>query len=129
MDNIIQFPKKNKLVSDAPTVEDVNNKMLNLKHHHVNETLSNIVPMLFASIDSAGFDLLDEENESFDDLKDGAFLVESLRSYLCKHYGIGHPFQEIAENVFIMQDDGLNTTFKIVDKLDIEFNNKTTEDS
>lgn len=124
MDNVIKFPKKNGRIGDSPTdAAEVEDKILNLKHHHINETLSTIIPSLFAQIDASGFELEDPENEDFDDMKDGAFLVEALRSLLCKHYGIHHPFQDLATKIFTPMSDGENTVFKVVDKLEIVFNN------
>jgi len=122
MDNVIQFPKKRDDLGAAPVeMEDVENKILNLRHHHINETLSTIIPSLFASMESSGF-ILEDPDVSDDDIKDGAFVVEAIRSLLCKHYGISHPFQEIADKVFAMVKDGDDMKFVVVDKLNIKFN-------
>jgi hypothetical protein len=122
MDNVIQFPKKRNDLSAAPVeMEDVENKILNLRHHHINETLTTIIPSLFASMESSGF-LMDDPDENDSDIKDGAFVVEAIRSLLCKHYGISHPFQKIADKVFAMVQDGEDTKFVVVDKLNIKLN-------
>ena len=78
MDNVIQFPKKRDDLGAAPVeMEDVENKILNLRHHHINETLSTIIPSLFASMESSGF-ILEDPDVSDDDIKDGAFVVEAI---------------------------------------------------
>ena len=129
-DNVIKFPKKNERIGDAPTNElEVNDKILNLKHHHINETLSTIVPSIFAQIDASGFELEDPEQETFDDMKDGAFLVEAIRSILCKHYGIDHPFQRLAADIFTPVTIDDNIVFKIVDRLDIVLNEEEPTES
>lgn len=130
MDNVIKFPKQNIRIADGPTDEaEVEDKILNLKHHHINETLSAMIPSIFAQIDASGFEFEDPEQQDFDDMKDGAFLVEAVRSLLCKYYGIDHPFQQLASNIFTALDDGDNTVFKVVDKIDIKFNNTDTENT
>ena len=127
MDNVIQFPKKKNGIAAAPVdMEDVENKILNLRFHHINETLAEVIPNLFASLESAGF-VFDEEGEEEKDLRDGAFLVESIRSILCKRYGIPHPFQEIADEVFHMSKDGEDTRFIIAKELNIKFRNNPEE--
>ena len=120
MENVIQFPNKREdLYSNPLTAEDVEDKILNLKYYHISETLSTIVPNLFALMDSSGFSLENLENGD-DFLKDGAFLVESLRSIMCKHYGIQHPFQKIAQKVFTESKSGDDITFVIADKINIK---------
>jgi hypothetical protein len=129
MDNVIQFPKnRNDITAKPLDMEDVENKILNLRLHHINETLAEVVPNLFASLESAGFIFEAEEDDTEDkDLRDGAFLVESIRSILCKRYGIPHPFQEIADEVFHMSKDGEDVKFIIAKELNIKFRNSSEE--
>jgi hypothetical protein len=58
---------------------------------------------------------MNEEMEK--DIKNGAFMVEALRSLLCKYYSMNHPFQEIAENVFVEDGEG---GYTIADTLVLE---------
>jgi hypothetical protein len=124
MDNIIPFPK-NKIVAEHPrSVEEIDDRMLNLKNEHVNETLATVIPMLFSWLEVGGFDfsMLEEDQNMIDPfVKDGAFVVESVRSLLFKYYDMNHPFQKIADTVFIkdMENEGV---FNLVKKLDIELN-------
>jgi len=121
MDNVIQFPNKREdLYADPVSVEDVEEKLLNLKYYHISETLATIIPNLFAALESSGFLSPTSEDEDLD-IKDGAFLVESIRSIMCKHYGLSHPFQEIAQKIFVMTKDGDDTKFVVADKINIKF--------
>ena len=79
---------------------------------------STIILFIFNQLDVAGFYLEGEETE--DDMKDGTMILESIRSLMCRHYGMYHPFQDISENIFtpLENEDGMkisesiNLTFK-----------------
>lgn len=117
-DNVIAFPKANtKVDKDQETVEKIHHNLEMMKQYHIQETILNIMPMIFNQLDIAGFGL--EDDDDFDDIKDGAFIVEAIRSFMSKYYGIYHPFQIIADNVFESQSDEMGH-FKIVEKLDLE---------
>lgn len=119
--NVIYFPQ-NKIVRNNKNINDeiVDNNMLFIKMNHINETLSMILPLIFNNIELAGFSLT-QNNESDDDIniKDGTLIVEAVRSLLCKYYGLYHPFQEIANNVFDEEND-----YEILPQVNIEFNSK-----
>lgn len=119
MDNVINFPKRysedGKFVPN--NIEEIDNRIEMVKHHHIQETLSTVVPMLFANLEAAGFDFSDDSEES---VMDGAFLVESIRALLCKHHGLEHPFQEVAQNIFT-QDSDHEGMLKVVESLNIKF--------
>jgi hypothetical protein len=121
--NVIAFPKVNvKLEKELKTVEDIQRNVDMMKHYHIQETILNLAPIIFNHLDIAGFGLSDEET---DDVKDGALIIESLRSYMCKYYDEYHPFQIIAENVFEAKQDE-EGAFKIVDELTVELKNPET---
>ncbi len=115
--NVLIFPKKSTNAKDIKNLEEVQYNLEMMKHYHIQETILNLAPILFNQLDIAGFGL-DEDDR--DDVKDGAFIVEALRSMMCKYYGIYHPFQDIAEKIFCeeKEEEGV---FKIVDKLNIKF--------
>ena len=122
--NVVAFPKPYNGPT-PPSMEEINQNTDMMKHFHIQETITNIVPMVFNHLDIAGFQFTDEENaESESSLKEGAFIVEGLRAIMCRHYGLYHPFQDIWENVFKLQEDGPEPMLKIVDKLEIEFKKK-----
>lgn len=125
MDNVIPFPKNNNNPNTIPLdIEEVDDKIQQLKNHHINETLATVIPMLFSYLESAGFDFgtMDEDEEGLDDpnLKDGAFMVEAVRSLLCKHHDMDHPFQIISEKIF-EPDLSNKGVFSLAKKLHIEF--------
>jgi hypothetical protein len=116
--NVVTFPKRN-INPSEPSLEDIQHNIDMMKHYHIQETILTIAPLIFNQMDVAGFGLAEEEDE---DIRDGAFIIEALRSMMCKYYGIYHPFQVIVENVFEEEqsDEG---AFKIVEKLEIELKN------
>lgn len=121
--NVVTFPKAYAGPEKADiSQEDISRNIDMMKQFHIQETIVNIAPMLFNQLDIAGFPL-GEDNEP-DSLKDGAFIIESLRSLMCKHYGIYHPFQKLTDEIFYPDEDDPEA-LKIVDSLNIELKEKT----
>ena len=119
--NVVTFPKSSIDLKNISEV-DVEEKIELLKQYHIEETLSVIIPSLFNKLEISGF-MNDDENEY---LKDGALIVESIRSFMLKYYSIYHPFQQISNTLFyIDRTDPL--TLKIQDSATIEFNNTKGE--
>lgn len=127
-DNVIQFPQRSK----NPVPKDDAEIALNMnmiKHNHINETLATIIPLLFTNIELAGFELgMSSEDEEHEDenIKDGAMIVESIRSLLCKLHEMNHPFQNLSELMFLEDDDG---GLKMADKIKIVLNKKGDSES
>jgi hypothetical protein len=123
MDNVIPFPKNNnKIPADF---EEVDEKISQVKNHHINDTLQMVVPVLFSYLETAGFDFtVEDEDEVANDpnIKDAAFIVEAIRSLLCKHHGMDHPFQQISEHIFEpdLSNEGV---FSLAKKINITFKN------
>lgn len=104
--NIIQFPSFIRATDkDSPTKELISTGISNIKANHINETLEILIPLVFNNIDLSGFDVIGEGDDSLN-IKNGAMIIESIRSILCYHYGIHHPFQDLASNLFEQNDDG-----------------------
>lgn len=105
--NILQFPiDRVKSLSHLPSPsskEEVDEKVDEFKNFHIQEAIETIVPVLFNQIQILGFEPSDDENEY---VKDGAFLVEAIRSFMCKLYDIHHPLQLIASSLFEEDADG-----------------------
>lgn len=120
--NVIAFPKafNGPRNEDELSPEEILKNVDMMKQFHIQETISQLAPMIFNQLEVAGFQLSDEDEEL--DIKDGAFVIESLRSMMCKHYGIYHPFQKISENVFSPDEDD-SGGLKIVDSLNITMKN------
>jgi hypothetical protein len=115
---IITFPIKNARVSPKPpdSEEDIMTGVDSMKLTHVNETLLAASQMLFERLYSAGFDFSQFKDEN--ELKYGSFLVEAMNSLLCKYYDVYHPFQDLAEKIFVRDE---NDEFTIADELNMRF--------
>ena len=123
MSNVIQFPKNT--ISSPKTEEEMVSGVDNLKYNHVEQTMDVIVPMLFHNMELAGFTFAPLDDSEIDDyLKDGSFLVESIKSILYKYHNIYHPFQDIADNIFLQDDEGNYTLAK---KLEVDLQNYRVE--
>lgn len=120
--NVISFPKKNIKIPEPSKIEDINHNMDMMRHYHIQETVFNLAPLIFNHLDIAGFGLSEDVDE---DIKDGAFIIEALRSLMFKHYDMYHPFQDISENIFKEGKDA-EGAYKIVDEINLKF--KTEED-
>lgn len=102
--NVIRFPKAPHAtynVAPVPqSIEEVEETVDVVRQVHIQQALEQVIPMLFDNLALAGFQPVDE----MEFLKDGALVVESTRSFLNKIYGMGHPLQLIAENLFEQVD-------------------------
>lgn len=124
--NVINFPKAySGPVQEKDLVEDITRNLDMMKQFHIQETLTNIVPMIFNQLDISGFTLEEDEKDELETLKDGALIVESLRSFMSKYYEIYHPFQRLAENVFESNKEEPGT-LNIVDNLTIKLKDEET---
>ena len=125
MDNVIQFPKKNNNDKFVPNdLEEIEERMEDLKLVHIQETLLPVLHNLFSSLAVAGFDFGTDEDEVDPYIKDGALVVESLKSMLCKHHGIFHPLTMLAEHMFV-PDEEEEGAFKISENISISMQTKT----
>ena len=115
--NILQFPiDRVKSLSHLPSPsskEEVDEKVDEFKNFHIQEAIETIVPVLFNQIQILGFEPSDDENEY---VKDGAFLVEAIRSFMCKLYDIHHPLQLVASSLF---EEDADERFVISDRVKI----------
>ena len=107
--NVVVFPKKKKISQDKQdtnhpqSFEEIEENMDLIRQVHVQETIETVIPLLFDQLSIAGFQPADEDG----DLKEGAFVIEAVRSLLLKSYNIEHPFQIIAEGVFSEDKEGM----------------------
>lgn len=124
--NVILFPKENKNLQKIISIDEIHHNVEQMSLYHIQETITNLIPLIFTQLEISGFAPSDEE--IIEDLKDGAFFVEALRSMLCKHYGIYHPFQRIADEIFEIQDDE-EGNMKIVDEINLDLREDSEEES
>lgn len=120
--NIVAFPKKSSSrETPQQKLEEIQQSVDLMRHYHIQETISHLTPIIFNQLDVAGFGLSEDGD---DDIKDGALIVEALRSYMLKYYDMFHPFQIVAENIFV-PDDSQEDALKIAEELSVEL--KTPE--
>jgi hypothetical protein len=117
--NVVTFPKPYSGPKQNVTPENISHNLDMMKQFHIQETLTNVIPMIFNQLDISGFSLDEEDPSEDESIKDGALIVESIRSFMCKFYGIEHPFQTLAKNVF-EADDKEPETLNIVNSLNIK---------
>jgi hypothetical protein len=115
-DNVIPFPRKRQTAMGemAPqSMEEVEETVDVVRQAHIQQALEQVIPMMFDNLALAGFQPADEMIF----LKDGALIVEATRSFLNKIYGMSHPLQLIAENLFVQLDNEGN--LEVSDKVKI----------
>ena len=116
-DNVIPFPRKSRttlgVVTPPQSMEEVVETVDIVRQAHIQQTLEQVVPMMFDNFALAGFQPADE----MEFLKDGALIVEAARSFLNKIYGAQHPLQLIADNLFEQIDSEGN--LEVSDKVKI----------
>jgi hypothetical protein len=97
--NVIAFPSTKRVdahVTIPQSLEEVEDAVDIVREAHIQQTLEQVVPMLFDNLSLAGFQPINEN----DFLKDGALVVESVRAFMHKLYGMDHPLQYISEHLF-----------------------------
>jgi hypothetical protein len=101
--NIVVFPKT-KINSNIKnqSIEEIEDNMELIRQIHIQKTIETVAPILFDQLAIAGFEPAEDDS----DIKDGAMVVESIRSLLSKNYGIFHPLQPISSSVFQESEEG-----------------------
>lgn len=107
--NLVDFPKDRIIRIDASLgeisvqkiVEQDIEKLKRFRFILIREFLSQIVPMLFNSLSAAGFNIRDIKNS-----KNAALIVESLKAFMEKEYGISHQFHDLSEILFDYDEEG-----------------------
>lgn len=102
MSNVVQFPgaKRN---TPPQNIEEVKSNLDAVRQVHIEEAMNLVASVLFDHLSLAGFTFSAEDNE---DIKDVALLLEALRSLLSKYHNIEHPFQDLSDELFTLQDNG-----------------------
>lgn len=113
--NILVFPDRfgNRAAPPPSSPEQVEESVQAIREHHVESALMELIPLLFEGAAAAGF----EPEDEFAMLKDGALVVEALRSFMLKIHGINHPLQLIANAMFTQTDD--DGTLEVTDNVKV----------
>lgn len=103
-ENVIQFPKAKKPhpKDEMPSATEIIQNIQGLKEGEIADITEVLGSMLLETIAASGFKL-NTTNETMPSI---AFFVESLKSLICLHYSISHPFQEIAKHCFVFDENG-----------------------
>lgn len=108
MNDIVQFPKTFKTHPDNQSddtftsIEDVDNRMYAVKAYHITEVSTHLAETFFNGLQICGFPL---DLENMETHKDIAFLMETMKSMMMRHYGMTHPLHSFVEEKFIVGDD------------------------
>ena len=122
MDNVIKFPStpggEAALQKMPNTLEEVKANVELIRHVHINEVTEVIITTMIQQMMNGGFNIMDDQHE-----KDFAFLIESVRSSLCKTVGIYHPFQDVSDKIMEQhaEEEGVLT---IADHINVKFQNE-----
>jgi hypothetical protein len=122
--NVIQFPLKNPR-APIKTEEQTDEVIYTAQMSHVEQAVEFVAPILFSYLSQAGFSFAEIKPDAIenDDVKNAAFLIESIRSVLSAKYNIEHPFQELAQASFQDQEGG---GFKLAESVNITFKKAKT---
>lgn len=84
-----------------------------MSHIEINKIFETSMVLLSNHLENTGLNIFTAEN-----LKDGALFAEAFRSMICKQYHIGHPLQQVAEEIF--HYDPEDESLRIVSELNIK---------
>lgn len=106
MSNIIAFPRGKK---DSPpiTMEELNAKVSETRREHIEYLLDETLSFVFSRCYDEGFDLGQEEC-----VKSTALIVEALRAGLLNTVGIEHPLHDVADMMFVEDNNDVNLEVK-----------------
>lgn len=120
MTNVIQFPvvHRGEDTGVPSSVEEIKAQADNLRHIWINEMCEVMVSTLVQQMEAGGFHIMADEHN-----KDFGFLIESVRSALCKTIGMYHPFQEVSEKIMETHED-LEGVLVIADSISVKFDHE-----
>jgi len=84
---VVQFPFKN--VRSTIDPEEIAFRLEEMKLSSVEDAMSFLIPPLFESFTSIGFDIVDDDK--------GQLVIELIRSMMYDHFGLIHRFDEYFE--------------------------------
>lgn len=99
--NVILFPGKSKN-RPPQSIEEICREVKLNKTARIEEVTEVIVVQLFEDLFNNGYDFSEKEEAN----KDMAFLIEAVKSIMCKHDGMTHTFHNLAETYFVADTNG-----------------------
>lgn len=118
-DNVISFPQR-KLPT---TTAEVKANLDAIQHVYLNEVTEVLVSTLVAQMEAGGFDILREDHN-----KDFVFMLETVRSCLCKTCDVYHPIQDIAEEILAEIGEG-SGVMAIADHINVKFRDESEDET
>ncbi len=124
--NIILFPPSRVVnptrsairSEDVPkSIESIKNATSLIKIKRIDQIMEELLPVVSQGFMTKGV-VLNKQSE----MKYCAFMIETIRSVICMHFGIRHPFHELAENIFHQDNDTGLITVKEIDIKNISAN-------
>jgi hypothetical protein len=119
--NIIPFPSNNILPSKTfkiTTPKEAEYSVEVTKKHYIQEILNHITPIIFNHLHISGF-APENPSDQFS-IKEGVFILESIKSHMYSTYGLFHPFQRLADKVLLFEGPKSDTP-TIAEKVNVDF--------
>jgi hypothetical protein len=119
--NVITFPGNVKYNKKISSRKEADTNLETTQQYYVQQTLNFLAPIIFGQLDVAGF--APGNPDDLFTIKEGAFILESIRSKMYSHYGLYHPMQKLVDKLFVPDKDeeGILT---LADKISINFKEK-----
>jgi hypothetical protein len=121
-DNVIEFPKPDdgcELGRMPSTMDEAKARIEGVRQYYIDELTAALVEVMANQLMAGGFPILDDEYK-----KDFGFLIETVRSTMCTTSGLYHPFQDIAEEVMLEDEEG---RLHIADEVSVTFGQDVIE--
>ena len=99
MSNVVSFPKSKKNIPPQ-TFEELVNVVQAVRKEHIDFIIEDFMNYFMVRAVEEGFDLTKD-----DCMKTTIFMVEAIKSALYATVKIEHKFQEIAEDLFVIEGD------------------------
>jgi hypothetical protein len=109
-DNIVMFPKA-KRDSPLQTREEIEAKVSEARKEHIEYIIDETLSFVFSRCYEEGFNL---NNDNC--FKTTGMLVESMRAALFRSVNMSHPLHNVAEELFVSDEDALEQTENIMVK-------------
>lgn len=111
LENVILFPGKTKN-RPPQSIEEICREVKINKTARIEEITEVVVVQLFEDLFDNGYDF----SERHDANKDMAFLIEAVKSIMCKHDGLDHRFHLLSETFFVADANGDLTFVEEIEK-------------
>lgn len=109
MNNVIVFPKAKK-GAPANSIDEILENVEQARREQVEMLIDETLSMVFGRCYQEGFDLTDDRC-----IKATALVVESLRASLYKTSGLPHTLHDIADQMFVNEEEAVAQTERILD--------------